>query len=162
MTTQKSVGVTIGEESSHSSSQASGSSSQNTSSRAANQSATIPSHSTTQPATQPSQATSQHTTRPTKAPTPTQIPNRALLVSGTKLPQLPVFNAVSTGSLASDRRATTVVPQSRPVKTTQTLAGVPWGRLPQTGEVGVSFSVFLGVVMLVALGLRAYRARRHQ
>lgn len=158
MTTQKSVGVTVGEESSHSSSQASGSSSQNTSS----QSTTTPSHSTTQPATQPSQATRQHTSQPEAKPASPQIPNRALLVSGTKLPQLPVFNAVSTGSPASDRRATTVVPQSRPVKTTQTLAGVPWGRLPQTGEVGVGFSVLLGVVMLIALGLRAYRARRHQ
>lgn len=156
MTTQKSVGVTVG--TSQSSSQSSESSSQSTSSRATRQSSTNQ-PATDQPATQPSEAVNQRTSQPTGTPAPTQIPNRSLLVSGTKIPRLPVFNAVSTGSPASDRRATTVLPQSRPTKSTRTVTGVPWGRLPQTGEVGVGCSVILGVMMLIALGLRAYRAR---
>lgn len=153
MTTQKSVGVTVG--ASQNSSQSSESSSQNTSGRGTDQ------PSTDQPTTQPSEAVNQHTNQSTETPVPTQIPNRSLLVSGTKIPRMPVFNAVSTGSSASNRRATTVVPRQRPAKPMQTTLGVPWGRLPQTSEVGVGFSVFLGVVMLVALVIRAYRVRRH-
>lgn len=144
MATQKSVGVMVGE---HSRSDSSGDSSSHESGHSTN------------PHTQPDTPSSEASSHRPSEPTSPQIPNQSLLVSGTKFPRLPVFNAVSTGSPASDRRATTVPQKSATKKITRTV-GVPWGRLPQTGEVAVGCSVFLGVLLLVALGVHAYRGLR--
>lgn len=163
METQKSVGVTIGQESSHSASQSSSqSSSQSASSQGSSGAASHESNQQPgkQPATQTSHATSQRTSQPAAQTLP-QIPNQALLVSGSKLPRMPIFNSVSTGSVASDRRATIVRPRPNPAKRTTSTLAVAWGRLPQTGEVAVGSSVLLGLILLVALGLHAYRTLRH-
>jgi LPXTG-motif cell wall-anchored protein len=74
-----------------------------------------------------------------------------LVVSGSKLPRMPIFNSVSTGSVASDRRATIVRPRQTPPKRPTSTLTVAWGRLPQTGEVAVGSTVFLGVILLVAV-----------
>ncbi|WP_341778698.1 LPXTG cell wall anchor domain-containing protein [Levilactobacillus sp. HBUAS70063] len=104
-----------------------------------------------------------------------QIPNQALLVSGSKVPRSPAFNSVSTGSPASDRRAT-VVPsrvarasqKTRPARTTKLVRTQPnrstttlaVGRLPQTGEATLGFAVLLGLLLLVTLGIKAFHHAR--
>lgn len=100
-----------------------------------------------------------------------QIPNQALLVSGNKVPRSPAFNSVSTGSPASDRRATVVptradrvAPKTRTARTTKLVrtqpnrpaAAWPVGWLPQTGEATIGFAVVLGLLILVALVIKAF------
>lgn len=88
-----------------------------------------------------------------------QIPNQSLLVNGSKIPPSPAFNTVSTGSPASDRRATIVRPRPMRVHTLKTTPANAIGRLPQTGE-AVGFSVILGLALLLVLVLRGLAHHR--
>jgi len=88
-----------------------------------------------------------------------QIPNQSLLVSGSQLPQRPAFDAVSTGSFASDQRATLV--GTARSKTVPTTASSMTGWLPQTSEVATGVSVLVGVMLLALLGRYLFRTLRH-